>query len=215
MLVSDALTSVLQDRSSGTAGAKALMSRWFRPVPQRDKIASLYGAIVAQARAPAFYSLYGVPDTVAGRLEMLMLHVFLVLRRLRDESGTALQLGQGIFDHFCQDMDDSMREMGVGDLAVPRKMRRIGQAFYERQAAYERALAQPQNNGLGSVIRRNLSAWRDEDIGPKCLAAYIREATGQLARQRTFEQNELTFPDPEQLFLIQRGSLRERRDVEI
>src|SRR4029078_7804950 len=138
---------------------KALMSRWFRPVPQRDKIASLYGAIVAQARAPAFYRLYAVPAAVAGRLEMLMLHVFLVLRRLRDESGTALQLGQGIFDHFCQDMDDSMREMGVGDLAVPRKMRRIGQAFYERQTAYERALAQPQNNGLGSVIRRNLSAW--------------------------------------------------------
>jgi cytochrome b pre-mRNA-processing protein 3 len=191
------------------------MSRWFRPVPQRDKIASLYGAIVAQARAPAFYSLYGVPDTVAGRLEMLMLHVFLVLRQLHDESGTALQLGQGIFDHFCQDMDDSMREMGVGDLAVPRKMRRIGQAFYERQAAYERALAQTQNNGLAAVIRRNLSAWQEEDIGPEYLATYIRKATGQLARQRTSEQNELTFPDPGQLFLIQQGSLRARRDVEI
>jgi cytochrome b pre-mRNA-processing protein 3 len=191
------------------------MSRWFRPVPQRNKIASLYGAIVAQARAPAFYSLYGVPDTVAGRLEMVMLHVFLVLRRLRDESGTALKLGQGIFDQFCQDMDDSMREMGVGDLAVPRKMRRIGQAFYERQAVYERAMAQPQNNGLVALIRRNLSAWRDEDIGPECLAAYIREATGQLARQRTFEQTELAFPDPEQLFLRHRGSVRARRDVEI
>jgi cytochrome b pre-mRNA-processing protein 3 len=135
---------------------KAMISRWFRPVPQRENIASLYGAIVAQARAPAFYSSYGVPDTVSGRLEMIILHAVILLRRLRDQSGTARQLAQGVFDAFCQDMDDNMREMGVGDLAVPRKMRRIARAFYARQQAYDDALAQPHNDALAAVVCRNI-----------------------------------------------------------
>jgi cytochrome b pre-mRNA-processing protein 3 len=178
---------------------KAMISRWFRPVPQRENIASLYGAIVAQARAPAFYSAYGVSDTVNGRLEMIMLHAFLLLRRLRDESGTARRLAQGVFDAFCQDMDDNMREMGVGDLAVPRKMRRIGQAFYARQAAYDHALAEPQNDALAAVLCRNIFSWDQQGMGPQRLADYIREAVGQLERQASFEEGIVAFPDPERL----------------
>ena len=72
---------------------------------------------MAQARAPAFYQLYGVPDTVNGRLEMVMLHTVLFLRRLEGEIGPIRQLSQSLFDQFCRDMDANMREMGVGDLA--------------------------------------------------------------------------------------------------
>ena len=115
----------------------------FRRAPENNSIALLYGAIVAQARTQAFYQSFGVPDTVTGRLEMILLHVALVFRRLNGgaERGSDRALGQAIFDLFCQDMDDNLREMGVGDLAVPRTMRRIGEAFYGRQAAYEAALA--------------------------------------------------------------------------
>jgi cytochrome b pre-mRNA-processing protein 3 len=177
-----------------------MISRWFRPIPQRKNIASLYGAIVAQARAPAFYSSYGVPDTVIGRLEMIMLHAVILLRRLRDESGTARRLAQGVFDAFCQDMDDNMREMGVGDLAVPRKMRRIGGAFYARQAAYNHALAQPQNEALAAVLCRNIFAPGEHGIGPQRLADYIREAVGELEGQASFERGSVVFPDPQELF---------------
>src|SRR5512140_1695941 len=111
----------------------------FRHAP--ETIARLYGTIVAQARAPAFYGRYAVPDTVNGRFEMIVLHLVLLLRRLEGEPVAVRRRGQGVFDLFCRDMDGSLREMGVGDLAVPRQMRRIGEAFYGRQAAYAAALA--------------------------------------------------------------------------
>src|SRR5262245_64999591 len=120
-----------------------MIFRPFRHTPQDRIITSLYGTIVAQARLPAVYRSYGVPDTVNGRLEMIMLHAVLVLRRLEGEAPPVRALGQQLFDRFCRDMDESLREMGVGDLAVPRKMRRIGEAFYGRQAAYQAALAAP------------------------------------------------------------------------
>src|SRR5687768_6344310 len=98
----------------------------FSRTPDGDSIAVLYGAIVAQARAPGFYRFYGVPDTVNGRFEMIVLHAVLVLSRLDAGSGTARSLGQAVFDHFCSDMDANLREMGVGDLGVPRQMKAIG-----------------------------------------------------------------------------------------
>src|ERR1700753_3128154 len=104
-----------------------MILRLFRHTPRADTIASLYGTIVAQARAPAFYQSYGVPDTVNGRLEMIVLHTVLLLHRLNGEPEDTRELGQGVFDHFCRDMDENLREMGVGDLAVPKKMRKIGE----------------------------------------------------------------------------------------
>ena len=96
-----------------------MILKLFRPTPSDDTIARLYGTIVAQARTPAFYQLYGVPDTVSGRLEMMMLHMVLILQHLERGAACLRALGQGLFDAFCQDLDDSVREMGVGDLGVP------------------------------------------------------------------------------------------------
>src|SRR5262249_343166 len=90
-----------------------MILKLFRRTLRDDTIARLYGTIVAQARAPAFYQLYGVPDTVNGRLEMVMLHTVLFLRRLEGEIGPIRQLGQGLFDQFWRDMDANMGEMGV------------------------------------------------------------------------------------------------------
>ena len=87
-----------------------------------------------------------------------MLHTVLFLRRLESEAAPIRALGQGLFDQFCRDMDDSMREMGVGDLAVPRNMRRIGEAFYGRQAAYRVALEAPNDEPLAAALDRNVFA---------------------------------------------------------
>jgi cytochrome b pre-mRNA-processing protein 3 len=142
--------------------------------------ASLYGAIVAQARSPQLYSGVGVPDTVEGRFEMVVLHLFLVLRRLRGAGEAFEATGQEAFDLFCQDMDRSLREMGVGDLSVPKRMRKIGESFYGRSEAYEAGLAAADPGALRDAISRNV--WPDG--APKgsatALAAYARASAERL-----------------------------------
>ena len=160
----------------------------------------LYGAIVAQARLPAFYLRYGVPDTMEGRLDMLMLHIVLLLRRLRREEAAAAQaVGQGVFDRFCLDMDDNLREMGVGDLAVPRTMQRIGSAFYGRAKVYEAALA-VEGRGLVEALRRNIygSDATAEGEGARQLAVYVQDAATHLDRLDgpALVAGEVSFPAP-------------------
>lgn len=122
-------------------------------------IEAIYGMIVAQAREPLFYREFGVPDTVDGRFDMVLLHLWLVLRRLRAVEGGA-GLSQALFDHFCGDMDANLREMGVGDLTVPKRMQKFGEAFYGRAAAYDAALeagAEP----LAQALCKNVLDGRD------------------------------------------------------
>ncbi|HLH95350.1 MAG TPA: ubiquinol-cytochrome C chaperone family protein [Xanthobacteraceae bacterium] len=174
-----------------------MMFHFFRRGSRDDSIAALYGTIVAQARAAPFYRNCGVPDTVNGRFEMLVLHLVLVLRRLEPEE-QARRLGQALFDWFCRDMDGSLREMGVGDLAVPGKMRRIGEAFYGRQAAYAAALSAPDASLLAAALERNVFAEADSRPGADMLAAYARAAAAKLAAQslQAICRAEFAFPDP-------------------
>ncbi len=171
----------------------------FRRARDDPSIASLYGTIVAQARKRVFYQSFAVPDTVNGRLEMILLHVVLLLRRLAttDRPGALGQatLGQAIFDLFCQDMDSNLREMGVGDLSVPREMRRIGEAFYGRQAAYCAALDGEDPGTLDGALARNILG---RSVGADKLANYVRAAVRVLAAQGIAElcQGKLEFPDP-------------------
>jgi cytochrome b pre-mRNA-processing protein 3 len=166
---------------------------------QHRNIAALYGAIVAQARDPAFYGRFGVPDTVDGRFELIVLHLVLVLRRLgqdavREEAGAAVavngpgrglghEAGQQLFDAFCRDLDDNLREMGVGDMAVPRRMRRFGEAFYGRQAAYDAALAQAGEEPLEKALARNIFGLAAADGRAAQLARYTRAAADRLSTQ--------------------------------
>ena len=179
-----------------------MMFKFFRRNPQKSSIARLYGTIVAQARASTFYRIYGVPDTVSGRFEMLVLHIVLVLRRLEAEPSAGRALGQALFDRFCSDMDGNLREMGVGDLAVPSKMRKIGEAFFGRQAAYTAALAAREPEPLVAALARNVFDSPEEPApGALRLAAYMGLAAGRLAEQgaQALGRAEITFPDPEGL----------------
>jgi cytochrome b pre-mRNA-processing protein 3 len=175
-----------------------MIFQFFRRTRDDPSIAPLYGTIVAQARAEALYQRFGVPDTVNGRLEMVLLHMILLLRRLNEEPDGApngASLGQAVFDLFCQDMDDNLREMGVGDLAVPKEMRRIGEAFYGRQAAYVGALASSNPQALVEVLKRNALEGGE---GAEALADYVRAAAGALASRDINELRlgNLGFPDP-------------------
>jgi cytochrome b pre-mRNA-processing protein 3 len=182
-----------------------MMLRFFRPKPWKHSITSLYGTIVAQARAAPFYRNYGVPDTVNGRFEMVVLHTVLVLRRFESEPAPLRELGQALFDRFCAEMDGGLREMGVGDLAVPAKMRKIGEAFYGRQAVYGAALAAPDLEPLVAALARNVFG-APSGTGHHvavCLAEYVRAAAARLADQdgQALARAELAFPDPEGLLV--------------
>src|SRR5579871_6440371 len=149
------------------------MLRLFARRPSCDIVEAAYGAIVAQARAPGFYACYGVPDTVDGRFDMIVLHLALVLRRVRGEPEALRKLGQRLFDLFCRDMERSLREIGISDLGVPRHMRRVGEAFYGRAAAYDLGLARDGDELVGALAR-NVFACATVPAGAHRLAAYAR-----------------------------------------
>jgi cytochrome b pre-mRNA-processing protein 3 len=172
----------------------------FRRKPRGpDTISVLYGTIVAQARLACFYRDYAVADTVNGRFDLIVLHLAMVLDRLAQEP-TLQTLGQGIFDRFCQDMDHNLREMGVGDLKVPKEMQRMGEAYYGRSQAYRAAWAAKDDRALVEALERNIYGGSASASAPR-LAAYMREALRGLAAQpsASLAGGELHFPEPRKI----------------
>ena len=152
--------------------------------------------IVTQAREPLFYRDLAVPDTVNGRFDLLLMHLWLVLRRLRAvEAGS--DLSQALFDHFCTDMDDNLREMGVGDQTVPKRMKAFGEAFYGRTAAYDLALTD-SDEALAQAFSKNILYGEHIEAARK-LAAYARQAMAELDRAdaAALKSGAWAFPSPE------------------
>lgn len=174
-----------------------MILRFFRRDDGRATIERLYGAIVAQSRDPAFYTDFAVPDTIAGRFEMILVHAFALFHRLKGEPDERRVLGQRVFDAFCRDMDSNLREMGVGDLTVPKKMKRVAEAFYGRAGVYDAALASADNAALEDALLRNVYASDAGRAGEaRRLAAYVRILAAKLAAQ-SFESlagGEIAFP---------------------
>ena len=104
------------------------------------RIRKVYDHLVMQARLPIFYQSYHVADTLSGRFDMIVLHTFLFFHRLKGEDSVAKEFGQEVFDTFFEDMDRSLRELGVGYQAVPKRIKKMGEAFYGRISAYDAAL---------------------------------------------------------------------------
>ncbi len=159
-------------------------------------ISGLYGTIVAQARMPGFYRDYAVLEMLNGRFELIVLHLAVLLDRFGQDPYLR-GLGQGVFDHFCQDMDSNLREIGVGDLAVPKEMRRVGEAFYGRAQAYGAALAAADDRALVEALTRNIYGAAASPAAVR-LAAYMREAVRDLKAQESacIAAGRLRFPDP-------------------
>jgi cytochrome b pre-mRNA-processing protein 3 len=163
--------------------------------PSRRTIETIYGMIVAQAREPLFYSEWGVPDTVNGRFEMIVLHLWMVLRRTQGNKDMA-PYAQALFDHFCSDLDANLREMGIGDLAVPKRMQKFGEAFYGRAAAYDRALEEGHEAFSKALCRNILNGFGLEN-GRK-LADYAEHGNTGLGAMSDAQllKGELWFPTP-------------------
>jgi cytochrome b pre-mRNA-processing protein 3 len=144
---------------------------------------ALYGEIVASARQPVFYSQWGVPDTPLGRFEMLSVHMFLFLDRARGAPPALGEMAQDMTDEFFKDVEHSLRELGIGDLGVPKRMKKLAKMFYGRAEAYREALAAGDGEALAAALARNVlpesEAWPE---APK-LAAYMQEAAAVLAAQ--------------------------------
>ena len=146
----------------------------------RQSAEKLYNAAVRQARQPSFYLDLGVPDTADGRFDMIALHVYLLLRRLKQFSETGQTLGQALFDHMFTDLDRNLREMGVGDLGVGRQVKAMAAAFYGRVAAYDAGLAE-NDAVLAQALARNLyrnARPPEQTLG--AMARYVRASAGVL-----------------------------------
>jgi cytochrome b pre-mRNA-processing protein 3 len=149
----------------------------------RTDAAELYGAIVAQARLPVFYQRLGVPDTLEGRFLVLSLHLFAVLQRLKAEGQSPHRLAQALTDRFSADMETVLREIGVGDLSIPKKMRRLAAVSASLSEALERATAAGEK-AVAEVLAGALP--RDEKLSEaasQALAHYLKEAVRELDAQ--------------------------------
>lgn len=156
-----------------------ILDTLFRKRRLRAPAGQVYGALVAQARDPWFYRRLGVPDTVEGRFEMVALHCFLVLNRLkmahRDGQPLAQQLGQAVFDMMFADMDRNLREMGIGDLGIAKRVKALIKGLYGRIKAYEEGLAGPDGL-LAEALDRNVFAGAARDGAAPALAVYLRDS---------------------------------------
>jgi cytochrome b pre-mRNA-processing protein 3 len=170
----------------------------FKTTAVREAAELAYGRVVEHARQPGFFTDCGVPDTVDGRFELICLHAFLYLHRLKREQKRAAPLGQRFFDTMFADFDRSLREMGVGDLSVGREVKRMAQAFYGRVSAYQEGLA-GDDSVLHPALARNLYGTELPDIALlEAMAVYVRREAARLSRESAEEllAGNLSFGDP-------------------
>ena len=157
--------------------------RFLKPKATETAGQALYAAAVAQARQPGFYETLATPDTVEGRFELYSLHVFLLLDRLRRQGDRAADTAQALFDAYVSALDDALREMGVGDIVMGKKMRKLGEAFYGRVKSYETALeAMPDSSNLQALLVRTVYAQGGGEAAPR-LADHILAQRAALAGQ--------------------------------
>ena len=179
------------------------MLRWLKQKAETRRIGhEIYERIVAQAREPVFFSDMRVPDTMEGRLEMIVLHLSLMLDRLRTEGAPGQRLGQHLMEHLMADYDDALRQIGIGDMGVPRRIQKAAAAFTERNHAYRAALGERASDTLEAVLAAHVfGAGSDAGAPPDIasadvarLAAYVRAARrflAELPADRLFEGRDL------------------------
>ncbi|WP_114377801.1 ubiquinol-cytochrome C chaperone family protein [Elioraea thermophila] len=161
-----------------------MLRRLFAPRAFEREGYLLYGAAVAAARDPLWYTRLAVPDTLEGRFDMVCLFTFLVLDRMTEEPGEEpRRLAQAVTDAMFADLDQTLRQMGAADTGLARRVRRLYEAFHGRSAAYARALASADDEPLAEALSRNV--WRSESMveGAKPLAVAVRRARAHLGAQ--------------------------------
>jgi len=149
-----------------------------------DLAHTLYVEIVNQARQPAFYTDLGVPDTPDGRFDMVLLHAYLLFHRMKDDHDQTGELSQAVFDLMFADMDQNLREMGLGDIGVSHRIKGMIKAFYGRVSVYDEGVANADDNNLKDALRRNLYRKSDPlDAQVSAVAGYIHREIENLSAQ--------------------------------
>jgi cytochrome b pre-mRNA-processing protein 3 len=173
---------------------------WFRPRPEKAIGKALYAEIVQAARQPALYGETGVPDTLEGRLELILLHAALTIRPLRREGGEpGRAVSQIVFDTMFEDFDIAMRELGLGDSGVGKKIRFMAEGFYGRAQSYDTALDAADEAVLELALSRNLLSSEGVDPRAAALASYVHAVLASLAATggAALAQGEVpAFPSP-------------------
>jgi cytochrome b pre-mRNA-processing protein 3 len=177
----------------------------FRRNPLQQAAERAYRRVVDQARQPGFFADIGVPDTIDGRFDLVCLHAFLFLHRLKGEPAPASQLAQRFFDAMFADFDRSLREMGTGDLSVGRQVKRMAQAFYGRIEALEGGLADGDGVLKAALARNLFGTVRPEEPSLEAMAGYVRREASRLGEQPLprLLAGEVSFGDPPMLRLPQ------------
>ena len=161
-----------------------IMSLFRRASKNRNRriVDLAYASIVEAARDPVFYAEWGVPDTPLGRYESIGLHLILYLHRLRGASGPAEDFSRDVLDEFFKDVDHSIRELGVGDPSVPKRMKKLARMFYGRMGHYWKALDDDNAQALGEAVARNVAPDAPETIDRARMADYMMRARKTLGR---------------------------------
>ena len=147
----------------------------FRRRGSEDVVARLHDAVVERSRDPAFYGDDALPDTVEGRFESLALHALLVLRRLRQLPDPAADVGQDFVDRVFAHLEIALRELGVGDFGVPKRMKKIAGAFYDRTRLYDPLLDARDAEALAKEVAFHLGLEPDR-LGSLASYAVASEA---------------------------------------
>ncbi len=157
----------------------------FKSGKQKKAVRELYLAIAASSRAESLYGELAIPDTVEGRFESLSLHVSLVLRRLKELPPPALETSKILVDLFFEDMDGALRQLGVSDVSVGKKIKVLAQAFYGRAKALDAAFhPDASDKDLESALTRNVLGIQDGSAATgAALADYVRRAAASLGQQ--------------------------------
>ena len=161
-----------------------MLQNLFRTRPRERLGQSLYEAVVRQARTPAFYTRFGVADRIDARFELYTLHVLLLVMRLRDEGERGAEAGQDLFNTYVSALDHALRELGVGDVSVGKKMRKLGEAVYGRMLGYQRALEASDREALGGLLARAVYGDEARTVEAARLADYAFSTHLALSDQR-------------------------------
>ncbi len=173
-------------------------------------VARQYEILTQAARQPALYETLDVPDTVMGRFEMLSVVLILYFRRTRASARAGQEIAQEIIDAFFEDVDHSIRELGVGDVSVPKRMKKFAGMFYGRLESYAAAFDARDGAALAAALRRNIHPKAGEAAPAMIgLAAYLMQVDTVLAArdEETVEAGALTFPPASEMVIEQSGSL--------
>jgi len=162
------------------------MLKWLHARRQKHGIAAdIYNGLVAYARRPQFYLSYGVPDTMLGRFEMVCLHSFLLFRRLGKTDNAGRELSQDVHDLMFADFDRTLREQGIGDMGIGKRVKNLAKNLYGRIDAYETGLAGEKAELAGALQRNLYASANPSDDEVEAMIAYIKDAIEKLDVQQT------------------------------